>query len=290
MTVTKKTSSKRNNLWTEDQIEILKSAYANGSLRGEINLKHLEVKLGRLKSNICRKARQLGLTNHSRAVLPPDSPRSGDAKFKTQEERSAHQSRLIKERIQKNGHPRGALGLRHTKESREKMSNAIAEAWANKDSGYHTDEYRQKKSDSSMRQSWNRIKDGVFNYSRTKKGRREDVGPMYFRSSWEANYARFLNLLKERNEILSWEFEKHTFWFHHIKRGVRSYTPDFRVVFPDGRHEWHEVKGWMDAKSKTKIARMGRCYPDEKLVIIDSSWFRAAKKSGLSAAIKHWES
>ena len=33
------------------------------------------------------------------------------------------------------------------------------------------------------------------NYSRSKSGRRDDLGGLFVRSSWEANYARYLNFL-----------------------------------------------------------------------------------------------
>ncbi|MCV6900732.1 DUF1064 domain-containing protein, partial [Escherichia coli] len=88
----------------------------------------------------------------------------------------------------------------------------------------------------------------------------------FFRSSWEANYARYLNWLIAQGEIAKWEFECQTFVFHGITRGVISYTPDFKVYSKDGSHEWHEVKGWMDAKSKAKLKRMAKFYPAEKVV------------------------
>lgn len=90
----------------------------------------------------------------------------------------------------------------------------------------------------------------------------------YFRSSWEVKYANYLQKLKEDKKIIDWEFEADTFWFDRIKRGVRSYLPDFKITFPDNSVEYHEVKGWMDARSKTKIKRMKIYHPDIKLVVI----------------------
>lgn len=124
---------------------------------------------------------------------------------------------------------------------------------------------------------------------RSSGGRRADLGGLYVRSTWEANYARFLNLLVAQRKILRWEYEPHTFWFESIKRGTRSYQPDFKVYLLDGTHEWHEVKGWMDPKSKTKLARMARYYPDEKVVVIAQGWFRQARRGGLAACIPGWE-
>src|SRR5574338_782510 len=75
----------------------------------------------------------------------------------------------------------------------------------------------------------------------------------HYKSQWEKNYAKFLQFLKEKNQIQDWEYEPKTFWFENIKRGVRSYLPDFKVINLDGSHYWVEVKGYMDARSKTKI-------------------------------------
>ncbi len=111
----------------------------------------------------------------------------------------------------------------------------------------------------------------------------------YFRSKWEANYARYLQWLLERGEIARWEHEPQTFWFLNIKRGVRTYLPDFKVTRLDGTHYWVEVKGYMDARSKTKLKRFAKYYPDEKLELIDGKWF-ARNGARLKLVIKDWES
>jgi len=97
---------------------------------------------------------------------------------------------------------------------------------------------------------------------------------IFFRSKAEHNYAVYLQFLLEQGEIKSWEHEPKTFWFLNIKRGVRSYLPDFLIVNRDGSEEYHEVKGWMDPKSRTKIKRMAKYYPDVVLRVIDSKWFK----------------
>lgn len=96
---------------------------------------------------------------------------------------------------------------------------------------------------------------------------------IYFRSQWEMNYARYLEFLKQKGLIIEWEHEPHTFWFEEIKRGVRSYMPDFKVYDPDGSHYWVEVKGWMDPKSVTKIKRLKKYYPNERLEVVGKKWF-----------------
>lgn len=121
----------------------------------------------------------------------------------------------------------------------------------------------------------------------TKNGRREDLGGIYFRSAWEANYARYLNWQVAQNMIKSWEYEPQTFVFHGVTRGALNYKPDFKVINLDDSHEWHEIKGWMDAQSRAKLKRMAKFYPAEKLVVIDGPAYRGiAKWSGL---IDGWE-
>ena len=110
----------------------------------------------------------------------------------------------------------------------------------------------------------------------------------YFRSKWEANYARVLEWLKQRNQIEKWEHEPETFWFDGVKRGTVSYLPDFRVTNPGGSVEYHEVKGWMDARSKTKIKRMEKYHPTVKLMVIDAKSYRSIAKT-FGKAVPNWE-
>lgn len=122
---------------------------------------------------------------------------------------------------------------------------------------------------------------------RGKGGKRDDLGGAYFRSSWEANYARYLNFLIKHGEIDRWEFEVKTFEFP-IKRGSKFYTPDFKVWDLDGTYEWHEVKGFMDQKSATKLKRMTKYYPKEKVVIVGQKEYGAIEKK-VAALIPGWE-
>lgn len=87
----------------------------------------------------------------------------------------------------------------------------------------------------------------------TKTGYRDDLG-MIFRSGWEANLARILNAYD-----ITFEFEPHVFSFP-IKRGTRSYTPDFLL---SKTKEWIEVKGYFDDKSRIKLKRFKKYYPDD---------------------------
>ena len=269
-------------MWSDEEIHALRAMYSNQS--GPIDLAGFAASLGRDKANVCRKARSLGLTNQKRPRAEKTAPPK--RKYQTIEEARAAIGTATRKRFAENGHPRGAQGMKHSAEAKARMSAASKAVWADKDSKLNRPEYRQFLSDRiHALQAAGVMRSG---YSRSRGGKRDDLGGMYFRSAWEANYARYLNFLIGKGEIASWEFEPQTFVFEKIKRGTRAYTPDFKVVLNCGAHEWHEVKGWMDAKSKTRLARFARYYPDEKLVVVDAKWFRSANKT-LANLIPGWE-
>jgi hypothetical protein len=109
----------------------------------------------------------------------------------------------------------------------------------------------------------------------------------WFRSAWEANLARYLQLLKSHREIIGWKHEPKRFDFP-IKRGNNSYLPDFRVVKKDHLVEWWECKGYMTAGGRTKMKRFLKFYPDEKLVLIDKDAYQALAKQCRNL-IPSWE-
>jgi len=108
-------------------------------------------------------------------------------------------------------------------------------------------------------------------YSRSNKGKRDDLGGQYFRSSWEANVARWLDFTGVR-----WEYEAKTFEFSQIKRGTRFYTPDFYL--PE-EERFIEVKGWWDEKSLTRRKRMAKYHPAVLIEYIDAPRYRAISAS-----------
>lgn len=110
----------------------------------------------------------------------------------------------------------------------------------------------------------------------------------FFRSRWEANYARWLELLRASGKIRSWEHEPETFWFEGIRRGVASYKPDFRVTRLDGSVEYHEVKGWMTPRSKTALKRMAKYHPSVKLVVVDKTQYARLQRD-VRRVVPGWE-
>lgn len=109
-----------------------------------------------------------------------------------------------------------------------------------------------------------------------------------FRSSWEANYSRYLELLKQAGVIAEWAYEPETFWFLKIRQGTRSYLPDFRVKLMDGTVFYVEVKGYLDQQSKTRMRRMASYYP-EVCVLMVTKLELAAIKQMHRHLIPDWE-
>jgi hypothetical protein len=262
----KKSGKKLNrSKWSDAETAILKDAY---SAPGGVNINHLSKSIGRTHAAVACKAEELKLTakrgNH---VLHPSYIPA--------------RSRATKKLWKKIPHPRGMLGKKHTAET-----IAII---AQKGVG------RVKTPESTLKMMKTRFKNHGTTapqkpHGSWKSAWREIGGKrIYARSRWEANYARYLEHLQIEGSISKWEHEPETFWFESIKRGCRSYLPDFRVTYPDGSVEYHEVKGWMDARSKTKIKRMKKYHPSVKLVIRDAEWFKQARINRLHLKINGWE-
>lgn len=127
------------------------------------------------------------------------------------------------------------------------------------------------------------------NSNNWQPGHREIGGrKIYFRSKWEINYCRYLQWLKDLGQIKEWEYEVDTFWFDAIKRGVRSYKPDFKITEKNGSVHYAEVKGWFDSRSRTKLKRMKIYHPSVKIVLIEKKFFSQNGKK-LSGLVPNWE-
>lgn len=248
-------------------------AYYTETPATDFDLDELAAELSRHKANVSRIARDMGLTDQRRP-LRPDS--------------RAQQGAAVSEKWKREGHPRGMAGKKHTGAALEKVSAASKTSNARRRAlglDIYSEAGRQANSDRSTKMQASRPPESA--YSRCKGGRRADVGPMYFRSAWEANYARYLNWLQGRGEIDRWEYEPETFWFEAIKRGVRSYKPDFRI-FEKGASYFVEVKGWMDPKSRTKLRRMKKYHPSVEVRLFGAKDY-ASLASKLGRVIPGWE-
>lgn len=284
-----------NTRWTKQDIELLKENYPefgkkfcmNLLSRTEASIRSKVTSLG-LKSSfkfspeVCRK-RASHLIGRKRPDhsqwLKENHPLKG--KHHTPETKKKISERAIldyKNGLRKEGGKK--KGRPKTAEDKKRISDFSKKMWADPNHKLNSEEHKQKQSDrmSKMQQA------GMLNrYSRGRGSHVFIEGKKYwFRSSWEVIYAKYLQFMKEGGAINGWEYEVDTFWFEKIKRGVRSYKPDFKVWYANGEVEYHEVKGWMDAKSKTKLKRMAKYHPDVKIVLIRDKKIREIKKMGFT--------
>lgn len=181
-------------------------------------------------------------------------------------------------------HPRGFKNGTHSATVKDKLSKLSKSMWSNPKAKVNSKSYRRKLSDRMSQQAVARLlaNHGENTYSRTVKGWRVIAGKRhFFKSKWEANAARLLTFEKRE-----WQYEVKTFWFLKIKRGVRSYTPDFYLPAED---LFIEVKGWWDAKSLTKMKRMKKYYSNVKIEVWDSDFFKALNRQGIPRLVNEWE-
>jgi hypothetical protein len=248
-------------------------AYYETTPVDDFDLDKLAQEMRRTRQQISRHAGLMGLTKPGR----PHKPEVNKA-----------QGAKMAAKIAENGHPRGMAGKKHKDEAKAKIAAKSAQAWEEMKAtgtGNMSPANLQIVSDRmSKMQAAN-----VFSspYSRAKYGKRPDLGEHFFRSAWEANYARYLNLRVARGEIERWEYEPTTFWFEKIRRGVRSYKPDFRV-YEKGQCYYVEVKGWFDAKSQTKMKRMRIYHPKVDVRLVGSKDYLLIQKE-FSHLLPHWE-
>ena len=248
--------------WTDEQLGILKTAYSAVGAEGPIRLDELAQRLGRHKSNICRKARKLGLTSKGRQKTL---------------ELGEQISLRLKTWMATHQHPRGAF-----------KGGKVIRICPTCGRFFDVFPRSPQKYCDGRCSRLKRQSEGHQGYSKT--GKRPDLNNQYFRSRWEANYARYLNLIMANDkDVVGWEYEVDTFEFRRIKRGTRFYTPDFKVHFADGHFEYHEVKGWKHPKGETALKRFTKYFPEHKLIIIEEDWFQAANRQGLPALVIGWE-
>jgi len=259
--------------WSIEELSELKKLYKDGFNRGDGKLDEFCRKHKRTKTCVCGKAKKLGLsTNYHRRL---------------DEKLSESLRNNIIEWHKNNEHPKGMLGKHHTDKTKERLRETTC--------NHRNSLTEDQKWDITMKSIKTKIEKygtsgNKFRKGLTWKSEWREIGGIkkYYRSRWEANYARYLEWLLIKGEIKKWEHEPETFWFNGIKRGCVSYLPDFRVTENNGNISYHEVKGWMDDKSITKLKRMKKYYPNVKLILIDKKVYLSIEKT-MSSVINGWE-
>lgn len=107
-----------------------------------------------------------------------------------------------------------------------------------------------------------------------RRGFRVDIPGVSFRSSWEANFARFLNYVG-----IKWRFEPFRF---KLSTG-ESYCPDFLLE----NETYIEIKGYWSERAKRIVALFRNEYPNIKLCVLDESKYKKFKTKW--SGLENWE-
>lgn len=106
------------------------------------------------------------------------------------------------------------------------------------------------------------LSEGPTKNRRSYIGKRPDCDNLFMRSGYEANCYRWFKHVVKPTRI---EYEPQTFTYTQfgIVRGTLSYTPDFKITYPDGNYKWFEVKGFLGSQDSAKMHRFKKYFPEE---------------------------
>ena len=113
-------------------------------------------------------------------------------------------------------------------------------------------------------------------YTKGIGGIRPDIGH-YVRSSWEANFARYLIFTKQE-----YEFEPNIFNLIDDKNTIH-YKPDFKTG-----ETYFEIKGWWTDRSKKIRELMKQQYPEIEIKYISELEYNAIQLA-FAPLIPSWE-
>lgn len=103
---------------------------------------------------------------------------------------------------------------------------------------------------------------------RNKYGAKTSVYKDYrYDSTMEAKYAEQLDWRIQAGEILEVK-RQHKLALDVNGQHIANYYVDFRVTFPDGREEFHEVKGFPTPEWNLKWKMAQAIYGKEKFILI----------------------
>lgn len=119
-------------------------------------------------------------------------------------------------------------------------------------------------------------KEGRMNLNKYTNGYYRKDLKQYFRSNWEANYARILNYKK-----IDWKYEPEVFSLIIDNKEV-TYRPDFYL--PKTK-KYIEIKGYWKEDSKKKYEKFAKTH---KIILIDKESYQKLTKL-YKNKIKKWE-
>jgi len=233
-----------------------------------------------------------GLTKYTSPLIAEISLRNPGMKGK-------HQSDYQKMRTSQSH-----LGMRHPEETKKKMAHSkndlqwytnVVNSIKNSDSHQRAMKAWQTKRINGTDRAWNKDMRGgicseiavkswltkkingtdlIIGKPISKAGFRKDLGK-YFRSSWEANFARILNFLN-----INWEYEKKRF-----KLDNNSYCPDFYL---SDYNLYIEIRGYYPHARSDKIQQFLELYPSLRLEVFREEEYEVLSQE-FSNIVPNWE-
>lgn len=267
--------------WTAEDDAVVREAFAGSD---PVDVKTIAARLGRSVASVHVRAHGLGVSCRRGQRRMSDAHKlrmmAGAIAYSRSQEGRARAAERLRGVWARNGHPRGMLGKHHTQDVREAISAA--------NTGRKVPVHQVEKSIKSRYEKYGSI--STHRPHATWKAGWRTVGgkSIYFRSRWEFNYAAYLESLRVSGSVSSWVHEPKAFLLSTPGGRVRGYLPDFQVTLAAGDVQYHEVKGWMDERSREKLVLMSSQHPSAVIVLIDKAWFRKHEKT-LSQTIPGWE-
>ena len=117
----------------------------------------------------------------------------------------------------------------------------------------------------------------IKHFHPSKYGKRIDLSNQFFRSTWEANFARICNYFRTK-----WEFESKKFWLSDIQS---YYIPDFYLPEIDS---YVEITGWESDRKRLKLESFVKNYPNTPIIhIVAKIWYNSFRP--YSTLLEEWE-
>lgn len=280
--------------FSDAELEEMRAIYAEAALkRTAPRLVDFCAKYQRHRQHVARKARQLGIQLrpvHGKAAIKNERDQQ-QAEARRLAAAAKKRSRLRRKRAEAEwkASPLAVLMERGRRtEVAKNASRRSRESWLAK-----TEDERRAITAKQKQTMLRRYGTGAVNrpersYTRGVGGIRADLG-IYVRSTWEANWARYLNLGIANGIVEWWKYEPQTFTFPEgADDEVRSYTPDFLVRMADGLEVYHEVKGWLIAHGRRAIELMRATYPEVALRVFTRRDYQEMTRRWRDA-IPEWE-
>jgi hypothetical protein len=193
--------------------------------------------------------------------------RTSNGSYVQSPERRQWQSEMMREKYASGWNP-------NTPEHRAKLSIGMRERWASGKMKILTRSSSLRKYGVDHHTQRIEYIESLKRFSFAKHGIRDDLG-IYFRSSWEANFARYLNYLGKK-----WSYEPQSFRLNSGKR----YVPDFWV---EDDNAFYEVKGLWVGSAKQKVEDFIAEY-EHRLILLDVERYKEISRK-YSKLISCWE-